>query len=130
MLVVPTGPHRVKAVAEPKLIVRQNRDSGKDEQCFKFLLEEEDGRRVVWITPIYNKDGSEAHYLLVKLQEIPVGEWFTLEMKKAGPRSFISVLRDGDDSEEIPQDEEDLEKSMDEIAGTIEEDLKKERGGF
>lgn len=102
----PTGPHKVKIVAEPTTTIVMK--MGVATKVFKFLVNE-DGQLYKWYVPVMNKDNTEGHYLIERLQFVNVGEEITLEMKKQGGRNFVEVLRAGDIADKQIEDDEEIE---------------------
>jgi len=98
-----TGPHTIKITAEPTTttIAKQ----GVPTKVFKCIVEER-GQLYKWYVPVMNKDNTEGHYLIERLADIPVGEEFTVEMKKQGARNFIEVLRAGESAKPAVEDDE------------------------
>lgn len=109
-----TGIHLIKIIAEPTTtMVKKTVD--KNEvlvKGFKFIVEEK-GQLFKWLVPMTDPKTNEGHYLMEHLQDIEVGEEFTVEMKKEQGRNYIEVKRLGakappagpstdDDVEEVP----------------------------
>lgn len=107
-----TGLHRIKITAEPTTtMVRKGEKTIKG---FKFIVEE-NGKFYKWLVPMTDAETGEGHYLMEHLQDIEVGEEFTVEMKKEQGRNFIEVKRlngkptVADDLEEVHGEEEEDE---------------------
>jgi hypothetical protein len=88
--VTATGPHRVKVV-EDKIIQKLDPD-GKLTHFVRFIFEE-DGEKKQYDARMKSKDGNDPHYLVQALAEIEEGEEIILEMKKAGVKNYIEVIR-------------------------------------
>lgn len=105
-----TGPHHVKFLEEPMIIMGKDHE-GKPREELKFLVEE-NGITYRWNVPIKSKDGQPS-YMIERLMNIEVGDERTLEMSRQGARNYIDV-RAADEAPDEPPDEE-----MDEIADSI-----------
>jgi hypothetical protein len=102
-----TGLHKIKITAEPSTTMVRKGD--KTVKGFKFVVEE-GGKLYKWLVPMTDAETGEGHYLMEHLQDIEVGEEFTVEMKKEQGRNFIEVKRPNakdapdDDLEEVHGD--------------------------
>ena len=105
--VMSTGPHKVKFVEEPMVILGKDHE-GNPRKEFKFILEES-LTRYRWHVPILNKEG-QPNYLVERLMEVEVGDVRILEMKKRGRNNYIDITIPGE-----PTDEE-IDEKMDEVA--------------
>lgn len=121
--VEPTGPHRVKFVAEPT-VVQGKDDKGNLRKELKFIVEEKE-IQYRWNVPILNKEG-QPNYLIERLMNVEVGQERVLEMLRVRGRNYIDVRAvdgaptDPEDDLEIPiADEEELGRQP------TEEDLQK-----
>lgn len=103
MSVHSTGPHKIKITAEPGTTTIMK--GGTPTKVFKCIVEE-NGQLYKWFVPVMNKDNTEGHYLIERLAEIPVGEEFTVEMKKSGAHNFVEVRRVGDPERPAVEDDE------------------------
>lgn len=108
-----TGIHTIKITEEPSTTMVRKTDADKKEvqvKAFKFIVEE-DGKLFKWLVPMTDAATGEGHYMMEHLQDIEVGEEFTVEMKKEQGRNFIEVKRPNakdapdDDIEEIHGDD-------------------------
>lgn len=107
--VKPTGPHKIKFTAEPATTTIMK--GGTPTKVFKCIVEE-NGQLYKWYVPVMNKDNTEGHYLIERLAEIPLGEEFTVEMKKQGARNFIEVRRAGEPERPNIDDEQEVEEEV------------------
>lgn len=91
-----TGKHIVSIIEEPKVTKDNDPITGKERQILLFrVLENETEKK--WSFPIYGKDG-QPHYLISRMEDIEVGEVFSLEIKKKGLKNYIEVGRITDGS--------------------------------
>jgi hypothetical protein len=88
--VVPTGPHKVK-ILEDKIIKKLNTE-GQEEYFVRYILEE-NGEKKQYDAHMKSKGGTDPHYLVQALADVHEGEELILEMKKAGVKSYIEVIR-------------------------------------
>lgn len=117
--VASTGLHKIKITAEPTTTMVRKGD--KTIKGFKFIVEE-GGKLYKWLVPMTDAETGEGHYLMEHLQDIEVGEEFTVEMKKEQGRNFIEVKRlngkptssaaSSDDIEELVGDESEDEHTI------------------
>ena len=101
-----TGPHSVKFVEEPIVILGKDHE-GKQRKELKFIVEE-NGIRYRWNVPIMNKEGTQPNYLMERIMDISIGDERILEMMRQGARNYVDV-RKPDEAPEPPDDEEDPE---------------------
>lgn len=90
--IFPTGTHTIKITAEPTTTTINK--MGVATKVFKLIVEE-NGQLYKWFVPLYNKDATEGHYLIERLQDVSIGETIAVEMKRAGARNYIEVIREG-----------------------------------
>lgn len=110
--VKPTGPHTVKFLSEPTVVMAKNHE-GKPEKQLRFVVEE-GGKQYRWNVPILNKE-QQPHYLVEQLMDIEVGDERTLEMRKQGARNYIEIRKPGEEPRaELPDHEEDEESEVEE----------------
>lgn len=95
--VEPTGPHLVKFVQEPTVVMGKD-ETGKPRKEMKFIVEE-GGVQYRWNVPILNKEG-QPHYLIERLMDVQVGDQRVLEMCKRGARNYTDVRLSDEESEE------------------------------
>lgn len=110
--VASTGPHRVRIVAD-KLVVEKDARTGQEVEHVRYLIEE-NGEKKKYQTRKLGKDG-ELSYLVQRLAEIEEGEEVILEMKKAGPKNFVSVTPVNLNSDVEVEDDEMEEAPLEEI---------------
>lgn len=104
-----TGIHTIKFTAEPTTTTINK--MGVPTKVFKCIVEE-NGQLYKWFVPVMNKDNTEGHYLIERLQDIKVGEEFTVEMKKQGAHNFIEVLSKGEVAKTALEDEQEIEEEI------------------
>lgn len=120
-----TGPHTVKFLDEPMLIMGKNFE-GKPRQEFKFTVEES-GEKYRWQFPLLNKQG-QPNYLLERTADIKVGDVRILEMMSHGAAKYIDIRKEGEVAEvpdELPEDDDYDDEAERELAKA----LKKETEG-
>lgn len=106
--VVSTGQHRVK-ILKDKVAERIEPKTGKKKEVVRYLVEE-NGQHKFYEVDKMNKDGTELHYLVQRLAEIPEDTEIILEMKKAGIKNYIEVTELGrTDQVEYEDDEPQAE---------------------
>lgn len=115
--VKPTGPHTVKFLEEP-VVVMVNKQ-GKMVKAFRFSVEEK-GQAYRWIVPILNKE-NQPNYLVERLMDVEVGDERVLEMKKQGARNYIDVRKVGEEEIEEHEDEEEQEVEEDSLINGLTE---------
>lgn len=86
----PTGPHRVKMVAD-RIGKGVDRETGKVIDVVKYTVEEE-GELKEYSVPVKARETGELHYLVQRLSEVSEGEEVILEMKKRGFKNYVDVL--------------------------------------
>lgn len=105
--VKPTGPHRVKFLEEPVVVLITS--EGKSVKAFRFIVQENE-QNYRWIVKILNKE-NQPNYLVERLMDIEVGEERILEMKKQGARNYIDIRKvDAPEEAEEEEIEEDVER--------------------
>lgn len=101
----PTGPHRVTLV-EDKLINGKNND-GVVVPMVRYIFDE-DGEHKRYDVPLKTADG-EVHYLVQRFAELQEGQELILEMKKRGPKNYVSVSVVGHSGEaEVGDNDDDI----------------------
>lgn len=85
----PTGPHRVKII-EDKIQKGKDSQTGAPIDIVRYIVEE-DGVQKRYDVPVKDKAG-ELHYLVQRLSELPEGQEIIMEMKKRGPKNYVSVV--------------------------------------
>lgn len=99
--VTSTGPHVVKFLEEPQVIMGKDQE-GKPRKEFKFILEESD-KWYRWHVPILNSEG-QPNYLVERLIDIEVGDVRVLEMKKRGRNNYVDISVPGEPTEQEVED--------------------------
>jgi len=99
-----TGPHRVKFLEEPTIVMRAN-DKGKQVQNLRFILEEK-GTRYCWFVPLLNKE-NQPSYLIERLIDINVGSERIIELMSFGGKNYYDVIV-VDDTTEVPVTQENF----------------------
>lgn len=109
--VIPTGPHRVKMIAD-KIVKGTDPKTGKEIEYVRYLVEE-NGETKIYQTKKLNEKG-ELSYLVQELSSINEGQEVILEMKKQGIKNYVEVspITDGKSFEVDDEDSEDI--SLDE----------------
>jgi hypothetical protein len=119
--VTPTGPHRVKVI-EDKIIQKLDPD-GKLTYFVRFIFEE-DGQKKQYDARMKSKEGTDPHYLVQLLAEVEEGEEIILEMKKAGIKNYIEVIRvSTGEKVAAAADEEDDHGGEDDSQDNLADDL-------
>lgn len=118
-----TGPHLVKFLEEPQLIMGKNFE-GKPRQEFKFIVEF-NGQKYRWQFPLLDKQANP-HYLLERTADIKVGETRVLEMMSRGAVKYIDIRKEGEDTKIPDEVSEDDEFSEDEATDELNRALAKE----
>lgn len=101
--VVSTGKHFVKLIADK--IVSGKDFSGKEVEYVRYLLEE-NGEQKIYQTKKLNENG-ELSYLVQRFAEFEEGTDLVIEMKKRGPKNYVSVEPVGS-SHEVEVSDEDI----------------------
>jgi hypothetical protein len=66
------------------------------------MVVSEHGVEKLWNRPIMSKDGKTLDYLVAKIAELQYGDTFSVEMKSAGMKSFIELIKlSGADAEKV-----------------------------
>jgi hypothetical protein len=89
--VVPTGKHTVKMI-EDKIVKKPIREEGDDVHWVRYIVEE-DGVQKQYDTRMKEKGGNDPSYFVQAMAAVEPGEVITLEMKKAGIKNYIEILR-------------------------------------
>lgn len=114
-----TGPHAVKFLAEPVLVIGKN-FSGEPIKVFKFLVEE-NGKSYRWMVPVKNREG-EPNYLLERTADIEVGDTRILEMLSRGAAKYIDIRKEGEQAIAPEEDEWEGEDPEKELAKALEKE--------
>lgn len=97
-----TGPHTVKFVAEPVVVMGKD-DKGVARKELRFEVEE-GGKRFYWKFPLLNKEG-QPNYLIERTMNLEVGDMRILEMIRVRGRNYIDV-RHTDAAPTEPEEDE------------------------
>lgn len=102
-----TGIHKVKVI-EDKIVRKPIREEGDDGFYVRYILEE-DGERKQYDTRMKEKGGNDPSYFVQAMANVEPGEEITLEMKKAGLKNYVEIIRVsvGGEVEHVDVDEED-----------------------
>jgi hypothetical protein len=102
-----TGMHRVKVI-EDKIVKKPIREEGDDGFYVRYILEE-DGERKQYDTRMKEKGGNDPSYFVQAMANVEPGEEITLEMKKAGLKNYVEIIRVsvGGEVEHVDVDDED-----------------------
>lgn len=109
----PTGPHRV-TIIEDRIMNGKNPQTGEIRPIVRYIFEE-NGEKKQYDVPVKN-DAGELHYLVQQLAEFKEGDELIIEMKKRGPKNYVSVIpvegsndiELGDTDHEVEELEENL----------------------
>lgn len=111
-----TGKHTVKVISD-KIVKKPIREEGDDVHWVRYIVEE-DGVEKQYDTRMKEKGGNDPSYFVQAMAVVEPGEIITLEMKKAGIKNYIEILRpstgevdraDMDDDEAEPSDESTIQ---------------------
>jgi hypothetical protein len=86
-----TGMHTVKVI-EDKIVRKPVREEGDDGYYVRYILEE-NGERKQYDTRMKEKGGNDPSYFVQAMANVEVGEIITLEMKKAGLKNYVEIIR-------------------------------------
>jgi hypothetical protein len=86
-----TGLHTVKVI-EDKIVRKPPREEGDDGYYVRYIFEE-DGERKQYDTRMKQKGGVDPSYFVQAMAAVEPGELLTLEMKKAGIKNYIEIIR-------------------------------------
>ena len=105
-----TGKHTVK-VLEDKVVRKPPREEGDDGYYVRYTVEE-NGERKQYDTRMRQKGGNDPSYFVQAMAAIEPGEEITLEMKKAGVKNYVEIVRlNGGVVEHAETDEDDDQES-------------------
>jgi hypothetical protein len=102
-----TGPHTVKVI-EDKVVKKPIREEGDDGFYVRYIFEE-NGERKQYDTRMKEKGGNDPSYFVQAMANVEPGEEITLEMKKAGLKNYVEIIRVsvGGEVEHVDVDDED-----------------------
>lgn len=86
-----TGLHRVKVI-EDKIVRKPIREEGDDGFYVRYILQE-NGESYQYDTRMKQKGGVDPSYFVQAMANVEPGEEITLEMKKAGVKNYIEIVR-------------------------------------
>lgn len=86
-----TGKHTVKVI-EDKIVKKPVREEGDDGFYVRYIFEE-NGEKKQYDTRMKQKGSTDPSYFVQAMANIEVGEEITLEMKKAGLKNYIEILK-------------------------------------
>lgn len=86
-----TGKHTVKVISD-KIIKKPIREEGDDVHWVRYIVEE-DGVEKQYDTRMKQKGGNDPSYFVQAMAVIEPGEVITLEMKKAGIKNYVEIVR-------------------------------------
>ncbi len=113
--VKPTGKHIVKVI-DDKIIRKPPREEGDDGYYVRYTFEE-NGERKQYDTRMRQKGGGDPSYFVQAMASVEPGEVITLEMKKAGVKNYIEIVRTSvGQVEQADSDEDD-----DDVVGGLKE---------
>lgn len=108
-----TGPHHVKFLEEPVVVIGKD-EKGKPRRELAFILDEA-GIKYRWNVPIMSKENTPS-YMIERLMDIKVGDSRILEMAKYNQRNYIDIRKDNEASE-APDDAE--ERSLEAVYSDV-----------
>src|SRR5436190_80774 len=119
-----TGIHTVKVISD-SIVRKPIREEGDDGYYVRYVVEE-NGERKQYDTRMKQKGGVDPSYFVQAMANIEAGEEITLEMKKAGIKNYIEIVRTSvGEVERADMDEDDEpdrgagEVPADEVPGEI-----------
>lgn len=86
-----TGKHTVKVI-EDKIVRKPIREEGDDGYYVRYVFEE-NGERKQYDTRMKQKGGVDPSYFVQAMANIEPDEVITLEMKKAGVKNYVEIVR-------------------------------------
>jgi hypothetical protein len=86
-----TGKHTVKVI-EDKIIKKSIREEGDDGFYMRYIFEE-NGEQKQYDTRLREKGGTDPSYFVQAMAAVEPGEIITLEMKKAGIKNYVEIVR-------------------------------------
>src|SRR3981081_4133636 len=86
-----TGKHTVKFISD-KIIQKPPREEGDDGYCVRYVFEE-NGEKKQDDTRMKQKGGGDPSYFVQAMAEVEPGEELVLEMKKAGIKNYVEIIR-------------------------------------
>ncbi len=86
-----TGKHTVKII-EDKIVQKPAIEAGDDGYRMRYIVEE-NGEKKQYDTRLNKKGEKEPSYFVQAMAVIEPGEVITLEMKKAGIKNYIEIIR-------------------------------------
>ncbi len=86
-----TGLHTVK-VLEDKIVRKPIREEGDDGFYIRYIVEE-NGEKKQYDTRMKEKGGVDPSYFVQAMANVEAGETITLEMKKAGLKNYVEIIR-------------------------------------
>lgn len=86
-----TGKHTVR-VLEDKIVRKPPREEGDDGYYVRYIFEE-NGEKKQYDTRMKQKGGVDPSYFVQAMANVEPGEEITLEMKKAGVKNYIEIIR-------------------------------------
>jgi hypothetical protein len=89
--VASTGKHTV-TVLEDKIVKKPPMEEGDDGYWVRYTVEE-DGVKKQYDTRMKQKGGVDPSYFVQAMANVEPGEVITLEMKKAGIKNYIEIVR-------------------------------------
>lgn len=114
-----TGLHKVK-VLEDKIVRKPPQEEGDDGYYVRYVFEE-DGERKQYDTRMKQKGGVDPSYFVQAMANVEPGEEITLEMKKAGLKNYVEIIRLS--VGEVQTADTEDEDAPDEEGGDLGEDL-------
>lgn len=113
-----TGKHTVKVV-EDKIIRKPMREEGDDGFYVRYIFEE-NGEKKQYDTRMKEKGGNDPSYFVQAMANVEPGEEITLEMKKAGMKNYIEIIRTSVGEVEHADTEDDVAEEGEETSVNVE----------
>ena len=108
-----TGKHTVKVISD-KIIKKPIREEGDDVHWVRYIVEE-DGVEKQYDTRMKQKGGNDPSYFVQAMANVEIGEVITLEMKKAGLKNYVEIIRASVGEVERADVDDDEDKGQDDV---------------
>ncbi len=112
-----TGLHKVK-VLEDKIVRKPPMEEGDDGYYVRYIFEE-NGEKKQYDTRMKQKGGVDPSYFVQAMANVEPGEELTLEMKKAGVKNYVEIVRLSVGEVQTAEDDE----NGDDDSGDLADDL-------
>jgi hypothetical protein len=111
--VTSTGKHTV-TVLEDKIVRKPIMEEGDDGYYVRYIFEE-NGEKKQYDTRMKQRGGADPSYFVQAMANVEVGEELTLELKKAGVKNYIEIIRTSVGQVERADVEDDEEGQKDDV---------------